>query len=139
MRAQNLPLRYRDYCAHFITPINKCRRENYFAPWSCHHEKLDWEKCQHQVWKERHLAMRKLRAIPTPADKKTQANGKVWPTWGKDKDEYFVQRLFRSSDNPSFIPMDPNSVGQGNAAAKQEFVPNQFGQGGPGGPGSSHH
>lgn len=41
----NLPLQWRDYCAHLAIPLNKCRRQNSFLPWTCEHEKHEYEKC----------------------------------------------------------------------------------------------
>jgi hypothetical protein len=35
MRDARLPLAYRDSCAHLLIPLNKCRRETWYAPWSC--------------------------------------------------------------------------------------------------------
>lgn len=35
MRDAKLPLAYRDSCAHLLIPLNKCRRETWYAPWSC--------------------------------------------------------------------------------------------------------
>jgi NADH dehydrogenase (ubiquinone) 1 beta subcomplex subunit 7 len=35
MRDARLPLAYRDSCAHLLIPLNKCRRETWYAPWKC--------------------------------------------------------------------------------------------------------
>lgn len=35
MRQARLPLAYRDNCAHILIPLNKCRRETWYAPWKC--------------------------------------------------------------------------------------------------------
>lgn len=35
MRDAKLPLAYRDSCAHLLIPLNKCRRETWYAPWKC--------------------------------------------------------------------------------------------------------
>ena len=37
-------LAYRDYCAHKLVPLNKCRYKNFFLPWKCEHERHDYEK-----------------------------------------------------------------------------------------------
>ena len=47
MADAKLPLNGRDYCAHLLIPLMKCRKDTYFAPWKCVHEKHDWEKCQY--------------------------------------------------------------------------------------------
>lgn len=35
MREARLPLAYRDSCAHLLIPLNKCRRDTWYAPWKC--------------------------------------------------------------------------------------------------------
>lgn len=35
MRDARLPLAYRDSCAHLLIPLNKCRKETWYAPWKC--------------------------------------------------------------------------------------------------------
>ncbi|KAI1008999.1 hypothetical protein LB504_001431 [Fusarium proliferatum] len=35
MRDAKLPLAYRDSCAHLLIPLNKCRRDTWYAPWKC--------------------------------------------------------------------------------------------------------
>lgn len=35
MRDAKLPLAYRDSCGHLLIPLNKCRRETWYAPWKC--------------------------------------------------------------------------------------------------------
>ncbi|XP_015750518.1 PREDICTED: NADH dehydrogenase [ubiquinone] 1 beta subcomplex subunit 7-like [Acropora digitifera] len=47
MADAKLPLQGRDYCAHLLIPLLKCRKETYFMPWKCHHEKHLWERCEY--------------------------------------------------------------------------------------------
>jgi hypothetical protein len=35
MRDANLPLAYRDNCAHLLIPLNRCRSTTYYLPWKC--------------------------------------------------------------------------------------------------------
>lgn len=49
MDAARIPWAWRDYCAHLLIPLNKCRRLNAYLPWACHHEKHVYEKCQYKV------------------------------------------------------------------------------------------
>lgn len=35
MRDARLPIAYRDSCAHLLIPLNKCRRDTWYAPWKC--------------------------------------------------------------------------------------------------------
>lgn len=53
MDAARLPWAFRDYCAHLLIPLNSCRRQHAYMPWSCHHEKHVYEKCQYKEWKRR--------------------------------------------------------------------------------------
>ena len=39
---------FRDHCAHKLVDLNECRRENYYLPWTCQHEKHSYEKCQYK-------------------------------------------------------------------------------------------
>lgn len=48
-----LPYAWRDYCAHVLIPLNRCRFENYYMPWACKHEKHVYEKCQYKEFKRR--------------------------------------------------------------------------------------
>ncbi|CAG8447771.1 9232_t:CDS:2 [Funneliformis mosseae] len=47
MAEAKLPLGYRDYCAHLLIPLNKCRIEAWYLPWKCEDEKHAFEKCQY--------------------------------------------------------------------------------------------
>jgi hypothetical protein len=35
MSDAKLPLQYRDSCANLLIPLNKCRVQNYYMPWTC--------------------------------------------------------------------------------------------------------
>ena len=48
MAEAQLPLGYRDYCAHLLIQLNKCRSETWYLPWKCEDEKHSWEKCQYE-------------------------------------------------------------------------------------------
>ena len=44
-----LPLKYRDYCAHYYISYLKCKRDaGRLALGSCGHEKHEWEHCQYE-------------------------------------------------------------------------------------------
>ena len=47
MVAANLPMAFRDSCAHLLLPLNKCRRSTMFLPWKCSHERHIYERCQY--------------------------------------------------------------------------------------------
>ncbi|CAH0058754.1 unnamed protein product [Clonostachys solani] len=87
MRDAKLPLAYRDSCAHLLIPLNKCRRETWYAPWKCTvcsprsapprqsrslglqdpqletlvDERHSYEKCQYVEFKKRVAKMDELR------------------------------------------------------------------------------
>ena len=37
-----------DNCVSLLIPLNKCRKENYYLPWTCNEEKHTYEKCQYE-------------------------------------------------------------------------------------------
>jgi NADH dehydrogenase (ubiquinone) 1 beta subcomplex subunit 7 len=45
-----IPLCWRDYCAHLLPELNKCRMENYYKPWECKLERIAWQKCQYDEY-----------------------------------------------------------------------------------------
>lgn len=47
MRAARLPISYRDYCAHLLIPLNKCRKETFYLPFKCTDERHEYERCQY--------------------------------------------------------------------------------------------
>uniref|UniRef100_A0A1J3JUN4 NADH dehydrogenase [ubiquinone] 1 beta subcomplex subunit 7 n=1 Tax=Noccaea caerulescens TaxID=107243 RepID=A0A1J3JUN4_NOCCA len=50
---QRIPLPFRDYCAHLLIPLNKCRHEHLHMKWACEHEKHEYETCHWQWYKDR--------------------------------------------------------------------------------------
>jgi len=46
-----VPMANRDYCVDI--PLNECRRENYYLPWKCEHERHAYELCQYKLYKLR--------------------------------------------------------------------------------------
>ena len=47
MREARLPISMRDYCAHLLIPLNKCRQNTMYLPWKCAHERHEYEKCEY--------------------------------------------------------------------------------------------
>ncbi|RIB10699.1 NADH-ubiquinone oxidoreductase [Gigaspora rosea] len=47
MEEAHLPLEWRDFCAHLLIPLNKCRNKNNYLPWKCENERHVYEKCQY--------------------------------------------------------------------------------------------
>merc|ERR1712136_320224 len=42
-----LPLKYRDYCAHYYITYRKCKRDEGLFD-NCDHGRHDWEQCQYE-------------------------------------------------------------------------------------------
>lgn len=60
MMSARLDLQWRDYCAHVLIPLNKCRRENHFLPFRCVDERHAYEKCQWTQFSRRTKEMTSL-------------------------------------------------------------------------------
>ncbi|XP_035253072.1 NADH dehydrogenase [ubiquinone] 1 beta subcomplex subunit 7 [Anguilla anguilla] len=64
-----LPVVQRDYCAHHLLKLMKCKRDNWPNFLACKHERHDWDYCQHQDYvmrmkefeRERRLLVRKKK------------------------------------------------------------------------------
>jgi NADH dehydrogenase (ubiquinone) 1 beta subcomplex subunit 7 len=53
MAAANLPMHVRDYCAHILIPLNKCRRQTMYLPGGCHDELHSYEICMYKEYERR--------------------------------------------------------------------------------------
>ncbi|XP_051763011.1 NADH dehydrogenase [ubiquinone] 1 beta subcomplex subunit 7 [Ctenopharyngodon idella] len=69
MNLAMLPVEQRDYCAHYLLKLMKCKRDNFPNFLACKHERHDWDYCEHQDYvmrmkeyeRERRLNLRKKR------------------------------------------------------------------------------
>uniref|UniRef100_A0A3P8R3P3 NADH dehydrogenase [ubiquinone] 1 beta subcomplex subunit 7 n=1 Tax=Astatotilapia calliptera TaxID=8154 RepID=A0A3P8R3P3_ASTCA len=69
MNLAQLPVEQRDYCAHYLLKLMKCKRDNWPNFLACKHERHDWDYCEHQDYvmrmkeyeRERRLQLRKKR------------------------------------------------------------------------------
>ncbi|CAN2391275.1 NADH dehydrogenase (ubiquinone) 1 beta subcomplex, partial [Pristimantis euphronides] len=48
MNLAQLPLKQRDYCAHFLIKYMKCKRDMWPNLFCCKHERHEWEYCQQE-------------------------------------------------------------------------------------------
>ena len=48
MAKAQLPMDARDYCAHLLIPLNRCRVDNLYLPWTCQQQKHAYEKCVYE-------------------------------------------------------------------------------------------
>lgn len=53
MHDAKVPLDYRDYCAHLLIPLNRCRQQEMYLPWKCETLRNAYEKCQHNDYMKR--------------------------------------------------------------------------------------
>ena len=53
LKDNQISLAFRDNCAHLLVDLNKCRRETYFNPNRCTHERHTYEECQFIAWERR--------------------------------------------------------------------------------------
>jgi len=56
-----IPPHLRDNCAHLLIPLNKCRRETWYAPWKCTAPRAEYAKCLHYDYMRRVQVARKRR------------------------------------------------------------------------------
>lgn len=47
MMDAQLTLQQRDYCAHYLIQLLKCKRDNFPNFLACKHEQHDWDYCEH--------------------------------------------------------------------------------------------
>ncbi|XP_071975052.1 NADH dehydrogenase [ubiquinone] 1 beta subcomplex subunit 7 [Engystomops pustulosus] len=53
MNMAQLPLKQRDYCAHYLITLMKCKRDMWPNIFGCKHERHEWEYCQHEDYVQR--------------------------------------------------------------------------------------
>ncbi|XP_003915099.2 NADH dehydrogenase [ubiquinone] 1 beta subcomplex subunit 7 [Papio anubis] len=88
MMDAQLSLQLRDYCAHYLIQLLKCRRDRFPNFLACKQEQHDWHYCEHRDYvmrmkefeRERRLLQRKQRREKKAAElAKGQGPGKVDP------------------------------------------------------------
>ncbi|KAK0237816.1 B18 subunit of NADH:ubiquinone oxidoreductase [Armillaria nabsnona] len=62
LKANGVPLHWRDSCSALLIPLNVCRTKNNFLPWECEHEKHAYEKCQYDDYIRRMKELARLQA-----------------------------------------------------------------------------
>ncbi|KAF9010060.1 NADH-ubiquinone oxidoreductase B18 subunit-domain-containing protein [Cyathus striatus] len=61
MRHHKVPLGWRDQCSALLIPLNICRKEKYYLPWECEHERHTYEKCQYDDYVRRMKELSKIK------------------------------------------------------------------------------
>lgn len=62
MKKHRIPVCYRDQCAGLLIPLNVCRKETWYNPMECSHERHAYEKCEHREYEKRVQAMKEHKA-----------------------------------------------------------------------------
>jgi hypothetical protein len=68
LKAAKIPLAFRDTCAHLLVPLNKCRRETFFNPNKCEHERHTYEECGYYAYLQRVEAKKQMERISKESD-----------------------------------------------------------------------
>ncbi|XP_004688741.1 PREDICTED: NADH dehydrogenase [ubiquinone] 1 beta subcomplex subunit 7 [Condylura cristata] len=88
MNDAQLVLQQRDYCAHYLIRLLKCKRDSFPNFLACKHEQHDWDYCEHldyvkrmkEFERERRLLQRKQRREQREANlARGQGTGEVAP------------------------------------------------------------
>lgn len=53
LKDNQIPLAYRDKCAHILVKLNQCRRETFFNPARCVNLRHTYEECEYIAWERR--------------------------------------------------------------------------------------
>ncbi|KAF9530271.1 NADH-ubiquinone oxidoreductase B18 subunit-domain-containing protein [Crepidotus variabilis] len=61
LKANKVPLAWRDGCSALLLPLNVCRRKNNYKPWKCEHEKHVYEQCQYDDYVRRMKVLQKQK------------------------------------------------------------------------------
>lgn len=62
LKKAQIPLAYRDNCAHLLVPLNECRRDTFANPHKCNHERHIYEECQYIAWLQRIEKKKEMKA-----------------------------------------------------------------------------
>ncbi|KAE8579750.1 hypothetical protein XENTR_v10024166 [Xenopus tropicalis] len=70
MNLAQVPLEQRDYCAHHLIELMKCKRDMWPNFLACKHERHEWDLCQHEDYvqrmkqyeRERRLLVQQIKA-----------------------------------------------------------------------------
>ena len=56
LKDAKIPICMRDTCAHLLIGLNKCRRDTWWNPGRCGHERHTYEECQYNAYLQRREA-----------------------------------------------------------------------------------
>ncbi|KAF9487823.1 hypothetical protein BDN71DRAFT_1478372 [Pleurotus eryngii] len=61
LKANKVPLGWRDQCSALLIPLNVCRKDTMYLPWKCEDERHVYEKCQYDDYVRRMKALSKQK------------------------------------------------------------------------------
>ncbi|KDQ65141.1 hypothetical protein JAAARDRAFT_117911 [Jaapia argillacea MUCL 33604] len=61
LKANKVPLAWRDGCSALVIPLNICRKDKNYMPWECGTERHAYEKCQYDDYVRRMKALSKKK------------------------------------------------------------------------------
>lgn len=53
LKDAQVPVAFRDKCAHLLVGLNKCRRQTLYHPEKCEHERHTYEECLYYCYLQR--------------------------------------------------------------------------------------
>ncbi|KAF9051357.1 B18 subunit of NADH:ubiquinone oxidoreductase [Panaeolus papilionaceus] len=68
LKANGVPLGWRDSCSALLIPLNICRQNTMYKPWECEHERHTYEKCQYDDYVRRMKELSKQKAAAADSE-----------------------------------------------------------------------
>ena len=53
IKKAQIPIAWRDTCSHILIDLNKCRRDTWWNPNKCEHERHTYEECEYNAYLQR--------------------------------------------------------------------------------------
>ena len=63
LKANQVPLAWRDTCGHLLVKLNKCRDRTFYNPHECEHERHTFEECEYYAYLQRVEAKKQVDKI----------------------------------------------------------------------------
>ena len=67
LKREQVPVPYRDKCAHLLVPLNRCRQETFSNPHRCTQQRHIYEECQFILYTRRCEAKTAMKAAQASA------------------------------------------------------------------------
>jgi len=53
LKDAKIPIAWRDTCGHLLIKLNKCRRQTFYSPNECTHDRHTFEECEYNAYLQR--------------------------------------------------------------------------------------